>query len=508
MHAMRGLLLVAVVGLFGSVARAQPTPDAAPSPDAPAPDVAPDVAPPHDVAPALTPEAAIEPAPPAAIDWQAAPLPTESSGEERAAPTPAAHHLLWIPRVVLFVPRWSFWLVMQPVRGAAYLWERYQLGDRFKGVFFNTDQTFGLYPVVTIQSGFGINVGARMVHKDLFGKRERIKLGAGFGGRYSQLYSASVKSGQRFGSRIEAGLELRYERRPRERFFGIGNDDQIEPVPGMPLIDPTMADLAVDTRFREHLVRGMLTLDAQVYGDISAHLSAAYLRLRFDDVDDDEADIESYYDVSRLPGYETGVTNLYIEGELRYDSRRATSKWESQAIDATGWLVSGYVGGVTGLDDDPNDFYRYGGEVQRYFDLYRGTRVLALRAMVEATGGPNGRNEISFVDLPRLGGNEFLRGYATDRFRDRASTLVTAEYNWSLGNYVAGYLFADVGRVWPRLRDVALEELRVGYGGGVQFHSRNSYLMRLQVALSRDNDVFFELALSPTFDRRERAGRF
>ena len=36
----------------------------------------------------------------------------------------------------------------------------------------------------------------------------------------------------------------------------------------------------------------------------------------------------------------------------------------------------------------------------------------------------------------------------------------------------------------------------------------HSFLLRGQLAASREGDVFFELALSPAFGRRDRAGRF
>ncbi len=45
---------------------------------------------------------------------------------------------------------------------------------------------------------------------------------------------------------------------------------------------------------------------------------------------------------------------------------------------------------------------------------------------------------------------------------------------------------------------------RLGYGGGLQLHSKRSFLARLQVASSIDGGVFFRLALSPTHETRSR----
>ena len=113
---------------------------------------------------------------------------------------------------------------------------------------------------------------------------------------------------------------------------------------------------------------------------------------------------------------------------------------------------------------------------------------------------------VAFIDLPRLGGTERLRGYPADRFRDRAVTMATAEYTWDLGNFLAAYTFVDAGRVYSELEDLGTSNTHIGFGGGVQLHTNHSFLLRGQVALSREGDVFFEVAFAPAFGRRERAG--
>src|SRR5688572_25028096 len=76
---------------------------------------------------AATPAPAPEPPPPPP------PVkPDQASGIARPAETPTSHHLRWIPRVVLFVPRWAIWAAAQPIRLAAWSWEHYQLRERFK----------------------------------------------------------------------------------------------------------------------------------------------------------------------------------------------------------------------------------------------------------------------------------------------------------------------------------------------------------------------------------------
>jgi hypothetical protein len=386
----------------------------------------------------------------------------QASGIEREPRSPA--RLRWIPRALLFIPRWVVWGVSQPLRGAAYAYERYELPKKWRDTFFSEDGAFGIFPTTAYETGFGLTGGARLVHRDLFGEGERLKLRAGFGGRFRQAYGVNVRSGRRI-PKVALELDGSFERRPNEPFYGIGDD-------AMPQ----------EVRFEEDVVRTIGRVDIPIVGPLALRLSGAVM-------------------LRDLMG--TSVNNTRVEGELVYDSRRPSTIYASRVLDATGWLASIHGGATRGIGDDPSRFASYGGEVQRYFDLYRGTRVLTVRVVVETIDGT-----ASFIDLPRLGGTELLRGYPAGRFRDRAFAVGSIEYTWELGNFLAAYLFVDAGRVWPSLADFALGDQRTGFGGGIQAHTTASYLGRLQLAGSRDGDFIVELVLSPAFRRRERVGRF
>ena len=450
----------------------------------------------------------------AAAAADSAPLPRadQASGLSRDEPSSTVERMKWVPRVLLFVPRWTFWAVAQPIRLSVWAYERYNLQARVKGALFNTEGTYGAYPVAGYSTDFGLQGGLRFVHDDLLGESEDLRVRANFGGRYQQAYGFTVDSGDRLGDRVQLELEARYERRPSERFFGLGNASIVpEPPPDM-LIDPATSDAAVSTRFRENLTRVFAAAEVKLLDHeeqkLTFHFSSA-LMLRDFGSPEDEGVAESF-DVSRLAGFEEGVDNFYFEAEAIYDSRRPGSKWQSELLDATGWYAAAHVGRAVGIGSDPSAFIRYGGEVVRLFDLYRGSRVLALRLFLEAAAGGDGLADrrLPFIDLPRLGGTEYLRGYPEGRFRDRAVALGTAEYTWDLGNMLAAYTFVDVGRPFGLLSEFELDHLRIGFGGGVQLHTQHTFFTRAQLAASRDGDLFLELLFSPAFGRRERAGRF
>ncbi len=114
-------------------------------------------------------------------------------------------------------------------------------------------------------------------------------------------------------------------------------------------------------------------------------------------------------------------------------------------------------------------------------------------------------DDVAFSDLPRLGGPLLLRGYDQDRFRDRISTLATAEYQWHLQNTIYGYLFVDGGRVFESWSALELDGVRVGYGGGIQFTTKSIFVARAQLATSIDGGLFFSLSFDPSYKARARS---
>jgi hypothetical protein len=436
-----------------------------------------------------------------------APRPDETQNllvaEDRLSAT-----LAWIPRVLLFVPRYAVELAFQPVRGGLWVYERYQLGPRFRELFFNDAGTFGVYPTAFLETGFGLNAGARLVHSDLFGSRESLRFRASFGGRFRQSYAARLDSGDRFGDRLVLSLRGEYHIRPKERFFGIGNADladaSMAPLP----VDALTTDLAISTRFREHVGRVTSSAALRLTGALRTRLTAAWVRRTFADPDD--ADGETAISEAYLPmgvvDFGTGLSTAYGELEIDLDTRSVASPFFSTALPSRGWRLTGFVGAFRVLDHTPRHFLRWGLDLQRYFDVYAHNRVVVLRLFAEGVTG--GLDEVPFVELPRLGGNDLLRGYPEGRFRDRVAVVGQAEYLWDLGRSFAGYLFVDGGRVWPELGDLALRDLRMGFGGGFQAHTMSQTMFRLQVASSIDGGLYVSVVLNPLHQLAQRVERF
>ena len=439
-----------------------------------------------------------------------APPPGTVTGVSRAEPESDTGRS--IGRVALYPVRGILWVVDAPFRGGAWLYERYQIRDRWKSIFFNDTGTIGLYPSVLFETGFGLNAGARFIHRDLFGEKELLRARASFGGRFQQLYSVKLDSGDRLGARNKVELEGEFEARPRDHFFGIGNGDEVEAgsVPPMAMIDPFADPTAVSTRFRQNVGRVSVLADIGLVGPLAARASSAMLWKRFDPLDEDgmdldEDDIANVYDTSALPAFEEGTDYVYNELELRLDTRHRDNRYEPVTQPSEGILLTGFVGLTTPIALSEANYVRYGADLQLYLRLGPSPRVIVLRGMVEEVKGST--DQIPFVDLLRLGGPDFLRGYDQDRFRDRAFALTSAEYIFDLTNMLAAFAFTDVGRVYPSLSDLEAEDLRVGFGGGLQLQTDHSYLGRASIASSIDGDLFLHFSFDPVYDPKARVER-
>ncbi len=389
-------------------------------------------------------------------------------------------------RGVLFVPRIAINVVLAPVRTAIWAQNRYQLDERFYRTFFNRDRTIGLFPTATYETDFGLTAGARFVHRDVLGAHEHVGLqattGAVSGTRYRDALRATFSSGDRLGEPLEIGVALNLDRRPADHFYGIGAGGT-----GLP------------TAYRYREARAALAQDLHLAADVHVRVLGAITELAFARSDRGPP-IDEVQDPATLVGFD-GVRHAYGELELRLDERRQATLWEQRGQHATGWLASGFVGRVHRLDGG-TDYWRGGAELQHFWRIAMGPRVLVTRLHVEAVSGS--RAVVPFAELPMLGGSAFLRGYPFGRFRDRVAAVGTLAYAWDLSHLVGASLFVDVGRVFPALDALDASHLRAGYGASIDVYRSSGLLVEASLASSIDGGLVGLLGFNSVFDARPR----
>jgi outer membrane protein assembly factor BamA len=138
------------------------------------------------------------------------------------------------------------------------------------------------------------------------------------------------------------------------------------------------------------------------------------------------------------------------------------------------------------------------------FTYANGMRTLAFRARNE-TAFPNGGDQVPFYLQPTLGGPNDLRGYQRYRFYGSGgSSLLTAEYRWTLGQAIEMALFADGGNVYERPGLIGFRHNRGDGGIGVRFKNKEATFMRLDLGVSPEGvQVWF--VFNPVFGRLARS---
>lgn len=435
-----------------------------------------------------------------------APRPGDADGIEVEA-RKGAKVLLWIPRVILFVPYHALNIAAYPVRVSLDVYHRYALRDLFYDLFFNDARTFGIYPVARLESGFGVNGGARMVYKDLLGRGGRLSAQANFGRRFGRNVGLQLDTGDAMPRGLVLGLGGQYRMVPRDIFAGLGNAPASTAAAIDEPVDPFARDVAVITRFRHEYARGAVSLTAPLGDELfSMRLAHLWTWRRFErskrtDPADDIVDLERVYDTRQLVGYDDGLINGYTELRLDYDTRASPPR-VSTAAPASGWWLQIWAGYAEGVARDPSRYGRFGCDAQRFIDLWGGDRVLRLRALIEGLAGRAER--IPFVDLPALGGPYFGRGHLRDRFRDRVAMMGTVEYLYPVNFRVNAYLFVEPGLVARYLGDFEVHRIHMGYGGGLQVQTMRTFLARVLIASSLEGGLFLNLNLSPA-DRERKS---
>jgi len=424
----------------------------------------------------------------------------------------------WVGFGALLVPRYAFWAAWAPLRGFFWAYERYGIAARLRELLSGGGPV-SIYPSLDLEPGFGISFGVGASLQGVLSERDKVKAWARFFGRFEQAYGLSYETGDLLSDTFELALSGSIEELDASRFFGFGSSSEvIQDNDYIELADigaaPTMLDAVgdptnVDTRFDQTAIRVELDATQQWVRGFTSTLAMAFTHREFRPATDAPGDnlvsIESAYDTSTIPGFDSGQDTFYIDLETALDTRHQPVRYLSPALPASGWKLVGFGGYGVGLSDgDPSNFGRYGADVQRWIDVYGGDRVLILRGAVEGIIGDI--DDVSFVDLPRLGGSRTLRGFPNRRFRDRISTLAGLEFRFPIARVIGGYVFFDTGGVWRQWADFDAEGLRHGGGIGIQIHTQNLFLFRLQLAGGTEGAVI-NLSFNPTAKVQPRTTR-
>ncbi len=391
---------------------------------------------------------------------------------------------LFLPRAILFVPSVVLGVVFWPIQKMLRAIERNYVLEEVEDFFYNDERTAAILPIISIGSGFGLQLGVRAFHENLFGHQERGDIKAAWGLKGEQVYAIGYESERTGGTALWIETKGAFELHPALRFYGIG--DEGNRILGGENLAPRRAD--IESYYEHQRIRGIATLGA-TFGEPDLELKVGGRgRFKRHDFDisrgfaDDELALEEAYDPDLVPGYVDGATIIEAEGVAVFDARR------DRGATNNGFYAEVFAGGA--LPVRTYEYAHFGGEMTGYIGLWGPDRVLVLRAALEAVEG--NPEKIPFVELPYLGGPNRLRGYPLYRFRDEKALFGTIEYHYPIHELIAGSVYVDAGEVAPSFGDLVEEpEIHIGGGGGLIFRDKEKVYFTLDVAAGDGIQVYF-----------------
>jgi hypothetical protein len=407
----------------------------------------------------------------------------DARGYDEEPPVDGADVALFVPRAVLFVPRWTLWALFYPFNATLGFLDEHKVIEHVEDVLYNDERTAGIVPTFSADTVLGPTVGARAFHDDLAGHGEKGSIKASFGGRFEQAYEVSFKADRTGGTPLWLESTTRFDREPSLRFYGLGDRPTTDQL-GDPRGEPIEA-------YYRHQRLMWLNRAGYTFGEPGGMVklggSTRFTNHDYGASTDKEPLIDTVYDTSKLVGFDDGYSLIELDANLVIDFRDVTGATSS------GFYFAAFGGGVPTIRS-AYSFGHWGAEAVGYFPLFRTyrvneARVLILRAFFESVDGDEA--DIPFNELPRLGGARRLRGYPLDRFRDKKSYVGTIEYHYPIHQFVGGALFFDAGRVAREYADLADDVPRFGGGFGFNIRTRDRQLFSLQAAYGDGFHVYF-----------------
>ena len=388
-------------------------------------------------------------------------------------------------------------IFLLPFRAVVQLEARWKLLSKLR-ILVNKENTLGLLPTVAFQSAFGINIGARAFLDNYFGAGEYVSLSANTGGSVVQAYQLDAELPRIGAAPIFLRSTIRYEENDNLFFAGIGNMGAVTANAMLPATETSTPTRFSQTRFLTVLSAG-----------IELHAGGTSLRIGGSGIYNDRSfgaagagatdpSIEAGYDTATLRGFDRGFRNLELTGNFEIDTR------DHRGATTSGGVFRGFAGGGSLVEDAR--YGHYGTEVSYFVSPFWPRRTFVGRVALE--GVLDRDNDIPFTELPRLGGTGLLRGYRTDRFRDKLATVATLEYRWPVHELITGDLFIETGKV-ARTYDALLgagfrDYWHVGYGGGLIIHTTDRIRLRVDIAFGEALQFYVSTDVLDAFHNRER----
>jgi outer membrane protein assembly factor BamA len=374
-------------------------------------------------------------------------------------------------------------VMVWPLKKGVIWAEDVNLPDRvLDTLYFDEQRTAGWFPNFSFGGEIQSALGIRLFHRNLLGGGERIDFAtlAATNDLEERRVSLSFNDPSISGSRWWTAAEIDYVADNDEDFFVRQTADGRLHIGA----DTGPHD---DTTYALDRVRSRFELGLQALPGLRI---GAALRPLYGNV---ETGGGAEIPIPRaVDGFGGPVVLLGGESLVEYDGRDSSLRPHS------GWYTRAAGGAWTGVEGETTNgrdyrYARYTVDLRRHQPTFRSDRSIVLRAVLDRVETLDGA--VPFWELPTLDEDHALRGFPRNRFRERGSLLFNAEYRYPIWDTWDGFVFADEGQVFHRYSDVSIGGFEWSAGGGVLVFTETSFVLRLQYAVSEEENLFrFDLS--------------
>lgn len=181
-----------------------------------------------------------------------------------------------------------------------------------------------------------------------------------------------------------------------------------------------------------------------------------------------------------IVGY-NGGTGSGAGGVVTYDSRdNVVNSYEGMLFEVSAYYFSENFGGNF-------NYFNLNAVFSTYKEVFK-HHIFALHLVSRTNFGG-----VPFLDMAKAGGDEILRGYAANRYRDHHFTGMQVEYRFPVWWRFGAVVFAGAGDVMSAPTDLRLDRLKYSFGGGLRFNinKRERLNLRFDYGFGRKSSAFY-----------------
>lgn len=335
----------------------------------------------------------------------------------------------------------------------------------------------GIVPVFSYGSNAGWRYGLSYTRLNILRTADRARWVASHSTNKYRRLEMTYTSPQAFAENVGLQFAAGYRKRPRESFYGLGNDTKD-------------VDRAAFTLERS-LVRAAVPWELMTNLRVSAEGTYTAYRI-FDGLTPEWPtnlnQLESKYGMAHADFRSADIVGagLTLDHDWR-DSHGQPSRGGREMLSIQ------YNRGV-GRSDDIS-FVRSRAEISHYLNIYH-KRLLAIKVVAQSVDADADKTPVlPFYLKSNLGGRDDLRGFLNNRLVDNDMTMAVVEYRWPIWSMIDAFIFAEAGRVYSSLsEEFTLRNWHEGYGTGLRVWREDNVLVSIQVAFSdEERRIYLEL---------------